>query len=113
MNPAKTVERQPKESIQRAILMGIAKEIRKARNERRKSSPSDIRDLYEAKRVILKQVFDLVESTPPGWVLRMLREFVRERDLDYHACRNPGLKLYLRFQARTVRKLLGGARSAA
>jgi len=112
MNPASKVERDPKENIQRAILMGIVKEIRKTRSEQRGAGPSDMRDFNEAKIVMLKQVLDLVRSTPPGWVLKMLREFVRERDLDYRACRNPGLKLYLRFQARTVRKLLGGARSA-
>jgi hypothetical protein len=112
MIPGKKVERDPKANVQRVILMGIAKEIRKARGKRRGKEPSELRDIYAAKVAILEQVFDLVKSTPPGWVRRMLQEFVRERDLDYRACRNPGMKLYLRFQARTVRKLLGGARTA-
>jgi len=111
MNPGRRAERNPTANIQRVILMGIEKEIRKAKGKRRGQGPSELRDIYAAKIAILKQVFDLVKSTPPGWVLRMLREFIRERDLDYRACRNPGLKLYLRFQARTVRDVLGGARS--
>lgn len=98
--------------LQRPILMVIAKALRKAEMKWRSCGPLDIRDFHEAKVYLLKQVYTLVRGTPPTFGKRMLQELQREYSLDHRACRNPAMKRYLRFQARTVRDLLGAVRSA-